>query len=196
MFRPGDRVRFLNDVGEGVVVQMTSANEVLIRDESDFEYTYPAAELILIPDPEQEAEAYQSKKPTMHEMLYRNVDEEDAKKAQRNFKAKYNDRKAEDLRYRGEVVEVDLHIHELVPTEAGLDPAAMLDIQMRHFERMMRRAERERIARIVFIHGIGQGVLRAEIRKQIEEFYPNASFSDARYEDYGYGATEVRLRFN
>ncbi len=196
MFRPGDRVRFLNDVGEGVVVQMTSANEVLIRDDSDFEYTYPSKELILIADPSQEAEAYNSKKPTMHEMLYRNVDEDDAKKAQRNFKAKYENRKADDLRYRGEVVEVDLHIHELVPTEAGLDPGAMLEIQMQHFERMMRRAERERIARVVFIHGIGQGVLRAEIRKQIEEYYPNATFYDARYEDYGYGATEVRLRFN
>lgn len=196
MFRPGDRVRFLNDVGEGVVVQMTSANEVLVRDESDFDNTYQVKELILIEDPSKEAQAYQSKSPNMHEMLYRDVNEADAKKAQRNFKNKYDDRKSDQMRYKGEVVEVDLHIHELVSTEAGLDPGAMLDIQMQHFERMMRRAERERIARIVFIHGIGQGVLRAEIRKQIDEFYPNASFSDARYEDYGYGATEVRLRFS
>jgi DNA-nicking Smr family endonuclease len=196
MFRPGDRVRFLNDVGEATVVQMVSANEVLVIDDTEFEYTYPVAELIAIENRSREEQAYKQSAPGTHEILYRNVDQDAAKKAEKQFKGKYKEREEGNVRFKDSVVEVDLHIHELVETEAGLDPAAMLDVQMQHFERMMLRAEREKLSRVVFIHGVGQGVLRAEIRKHLELYYPYAQYLDARYEEYGYGATEVRLRFN
>ena len=194
MFKPGDRVRFLNDVGEATVIQMTSASEVLIVDDTDFEYTYPAAELLLIANDIDEEQAYRSSAPSSHEVLYRNVDQDSVKRAEQQFKGKYKEREEGNVRHRGDLVEVDLHIHELVDSEAGMDNAAMLDVQMQHFERMMRRAEREKIHRVVFIHGIGQGVLRAEIRKHLDMYFPDVTYQDARYEEYGYGATEVRLR--
>lgn len=194
MFKPGDRVRFLNDVGEATVIQMTSASEVLIVDDTDFEYTYPAAELLLVSSDIDEEQAYRNSAPSSHEVLYRNVDHESVKRAEQQFKGKYKDREEGNIRHRGDLVEVDLHIHELVDSEAGMDNAAMLDVQMQHFERMMRRAEREKIHRVVFIHGIGQGVLRAEIRKHLDMYFPDVTYQDARYEEYGYGATEVRLK--
>ena len=195
MFKPGDRVRFLNDVGEATVLQMTSASEVLIVDDTDFEYTYPAAELLLIANDIDEEQAYRSSAPSSHEVLYRNVDQDSVKRAEQQFKGKYKEREEGNVRHRGDVVEVDLHIHELVDSEAGMDNAAMLDVQMQHFERMMRRAEREKIHRVVFIHGIGQGVLRTEIRKHLDMYFPDVTYLDARYEEYGYGATEVRLKY-
>lgn len=194
MFRPGDRVRFLNDVGEATVKQMTSADQVLVVDDSDFEYVYAAAELLKINPDINEEQAYRSSAPGAHEILSRNVDPEEARQASKDFKGKYREREEGPVRFKDDAVEVDLHIHELVPTEAGLDPAAMLEIQMQHFERMMLRAEREKLHRVVFIHGIGQGVLRAEIRKHLEMYYPDVTYLDASYQEYGHGATEVRLR--
>lgn len=194
MFKVGDRVRFLNDVGQGVVIRIISEDQVMVEDESGFDYPYPMAELVPIQDVGKEADAYFSREPDMREMLNRNVDPEQAKRANRQFKDKYKEREEGAVRYRGDVVEVDLHIHELVESESGLDPSAMIEIQMRHFERMMGRAERERIPCLVFIHGVGQGVLRAEIRKHLNQYYPDVTFQDADFRVYGYGATEVRLK--
>ena len=91
---------------------------------------------------------------------------------------------------------VDLHIHEIVDSTTGLDNASMVDIQMTHFERMMRIAEEQKIPRVILIHGVGQGVLRSEIRSALKLYYPNCSFHDADFREYGYGATEVLIRRN
>jgi hypothetical protein len=37
-------------------------------------------------------------------------------------------------------------------------------------------------------------VLRSEIRKQLEMYFPHAEYHDASYAEYGYGATEVIIR--
>ncbi len=195
-FRPGDKVRFLNDVGEATVIQMVDANQVLVEDEDGFDYTYAAKELVLVGNREEEREAYKTKEVSIDELISRNTDESQLKKAQKDFKIKYKNENATNTRRKGEMIEVDLHIHELIETDMGLDPHDKREIQMRHFERMMRYAEDNHIARVVFIHGIGQGVLRSEIRKSLEAYYPNASFHDGDYSTYGYGATEVRIKFN
>jgi dsDNA-specific endonuclease/ATPase MutS2 len=45
----------------------------------------------------------------------------------------------------------------------------------------------------VVIHGVGEGVLRHEIRKVLDIYHPNFEFQDASYEEFGYGATEIRI---
>lgn len=44
--------------------------------------------------------------------------------------------------------------------------------------------------KIVFIHGVGNGVLKNEIRKQLERKY-KVYYQDASFREYGYGATMV-----
>ncbi|MEJ5268161.1 MAG: DUF2027 domain-containing protein, partial [Bacteroidales bacterium] len=44
----GDKVRFLNDVGGGEVIKIISNNMVLVKDDTGFEYPYPANELVVI----------------------------------------------------------------------------------------------------------------------------------------------------
>ncbi|WP_306643578.1 Smr/MutS family protein [Sanyastnella coralliicola] len=194
MFRPGDKVRFLNETGEAVVIQMIDKTQALIEDETGFDYPYPVDELILVGDREDEEDKYASKQPRALDIISRNVDQSKLKAAENDFKARYK----EDNKFRrkDDAVEVDLHLHEIVDNEGGMSDGEKLDLQMRHFERMMARAEREHLSKIVFIHGVGQGVLRNEIRKHLKSYYPNADFFDANYQQYGYGATEVRLRFN
>jgi hypothetical protein len=93
-----------------------------------------------------------------------------------------------------DIVEVDLHIHELVDNTAGLSNKEILDIQMEKVEREMRLAIESRAKRIVFIHGVGQGVLKQEVAKLLKSKFSKYSFQDASFKEYGYGATMVMLR--
>jgi len=68
-------------------------------------------------------------------------------------------------------IEVDLHIHELVDNENGLSNADMLQIQMQKFRTELEKAIDERRRKIIFIHGIGNGVLKMELRKELDTKY-------------------------
>lgn len=93
-----------------------------------------------------------------------------------------------------ETVEVDLHIHELVDNANGLSNKEILDIQVEKVEREMRIAIESRAKRIVFIHGVGQGVLKQEMAKLLKSKFPKYVYQDASFKEYGYGATMVILR--
>jgi hypothetical protein len=93
-----------------------------------------------------------------------------------------------------EQIETDLHIHELIDNPAGLSNREILEIQMAKVEREMESAIRSRVKRIVFIHGVGQGVLKQEIAKLLKSKYPKYAYQDASFKEYGFGATMVILR--
>lgn len=193
-FKPGDRVRFLDDVGEGKLVKIIDEHTVIVEDESGFEYEYPSKQLLFVENRSEEFDAYDAVEPNIRDIIDRNIDPAAVEKANEDFEVKYKNRQATNQRRRGEFMEVDLHMSVLVESEVGLQPGEKLEIQMSHFDRMLRRAENQRVSRVIFIHGVGQGVLRAEIRKVLDQYYPNASFHDANFGEYGHGATEVRLR--
>ena len=44
--------------------------------------------------------------------------------------------------------------------------------------------------KLIVIHGVGEGILREEVRKVLQ-FYDNVQFHDADMRKYGVGATEV-----
>ncbi len=90
--------------------------------------------------------------------------------------------------------EVDLHVAELVESAAGLSPKEILELQLERFRSAMEEALREGTRRVVFIHGVGQGVLRRELRRELESRYRKYEMQDASFREYGYGATLVILR--
>ena len=49
------------------------------------------------------------------------------------------------------------------------------------------------LRKIVFIHGKGEGVLRAEIEKQLKSRYRHCEYQDASFQQYGFGATQVTI---
>jgi hypothetical protein len=91
-----------------------------------------------------------------------------------------------------QIAEVDLHIGELIENFSNLDNNDMLNIQMDYFRKCMNEAQKDRITKIVFIHGIGNGRLKGEIHKALPD-YDGVSFHDASYARYGLGATEVEF---
>ena len=88
--------------------------------------------------------------------------------------------------------EVDLHIEELVDKPKELSNQQMLDIQMSRFQTTLEGAlKTPKVKKIVFIHGVGNGRLRYEIRKHLDRYYPRLDYQDASFKEYGYGATLV-----
>ena len=93
-----------------------------------------------------------------------------------------------------EVIEVDLHINELLDSTAGLSNAAMLQCQLDKFHEVLNENKNRKGQKIVFIHGKGEGVLRKEIEKLLKTQYKNYYFQDASFREYGFGATMVTIK--
>lgn len=93
-----------------------------------------------------------------------------------------------------DLVEIDLHIHELLEDTRGLANHEMLEIQMGRFRNELETAIANGTRRIVFIHGIGNGTLKQELRKELSTKYKKYYFQDASFKEYGYGATMVILK--
>lgn len=192
-FKPGDRVSFLNDVGGGVISSIED-DVAMVESEDGFDIPYPLEELVLVKSREEQEKAYKLSDSVVDGFVEKRILSGEEKKKEDEFERKF--RHLPPIRRKEDILEVDLHIHQLIDDERGLEPFQMIEIQMKHFERMMESAIRDRKTRVVFIHGKGQGVLKNEIRKALE-FYPQCSYQDAPFHTYGYhGATEVIIHQN
>ena len=188
--QPGQRVKFLNDVGSATVVRIEGAT-VVVEDEDGFERSVDHAEL-LIARPGRGSQAIRRHDSGCGATFGQGGGEAHARTA-KDFEVRYQNAQATSMARRDAHMEVDLHIHELVDDQSGLPDRAKLAIQMDHFDRMMDIAKREKLRRIVFIHGVGQGVLRHQIRTSLEQHHPDCSYREGDPRRYGSGATEVWL---
>lgn len=92
-----------------------------------------------------------------------------------------------------EIIEVDLHIEQLIDNLSGLSAGDMLMVQMKEFRRVMDEHVKQPGTRIVFIHGKGEGVLRKNILQELRARYKNCTAQDASFREYGFGATMVKV---
>ena len=93
-----------------------------------------------------------------------------------------------------QIIEVDLHIGQLLDTTQGLTSADILNYQLNVFRETLKRYAGKRGQQIVFIHGKGEGVLRTAIEKELKTHYKAYTFQDASFQEYGFGATLVKIR--
>ena len=93
-----------------------------------------------------------------------------------------------------DILEIDLHINELLDTTAGMSNKDMLDYQMSKFHEVMNENKNKKRKKIVFIHGKGDGVLKKEIYKAIKKDYKRVDTQDASFQEYGFGATMVIIK--
>ncbi len=119
--------------------------------------------------------------------------QDDFRKIVREKEAKPAFKKQARKRTFEEVV-VDLHINELIDGSNGLSNREILEVQMEKVESEMRLAIQGRVQKIVFIHGVGQGILKQEVSKLLKSKFKKYYFQDASFKEYGYGATMVTLR--
>lgn len=90
-------------------------------------------------------------------------------------------------------IEFDLHIDKLHPNWKTLDKSNYLNYQLSAAQGKLDFAIKKRIPHFVFIHGVGEGVLKQELHTILGR-YDFLVFEDAPYYKYGLGATLVSYK--
>jgi len=174
----GHKVAVLDDVLSGKIVSI-SDNEITIEDKDGMHFNFIEKELVLIDE-------------NQHD-LSRFSDIDNQFLAQK--KSEKRKKKSAFIKEKNEVIlEVDLHINQLVKSTRGLDNYDMLSLQIETAKRKLDYAVSKKISKIVFIHGRGEGVLKKELEFLLGNY--NVKFYDASYQKYGLGATEVYIYQN
>jgi len=92
---------------------------------------------------------------------------------------------------KNEPLEIDLHIHQILDKFDKLSNYEMLQVQIARFEEVMTQNMGKKGTRVVFIHGVGNGVLKQEVIKVLKQKYKSIYYQDASFKEYGFGATMV-----
>ncbi|WP_373056052.1 Smr/MutS family protein [Zunongwangia sp. H14] len=175
-FKPGDKVELLDDNLEGIVVNV-QGEMVEVETPEGFTMDFPASDLVKIAVPIED--------------LQEDVDFESVLKEKKIPKKKKSARVKPKER-NAPPMEVDLHIEKLTRSTRGLNNHEMLNLQLDTARRQLEFAMSKRIQKVVFIHGVGEGVLKAELDYLFGR-YANVKFYDADFQKYGLGATEVYI---
>lgn len=176
MFNKGDKVTVLDDAIDGIVVS-TKNDQVTIETTDGFELTFKEKELIKVG----------GMKFNMSENLNQIIQEKEIPRPRSFVKEK----KTKEI----PAPEFDLHIEKLVKNFRGMSNYDILTLQTETAQRHIEFAIKNRIPKIVFIHGVGEGILKAELDFLLGR-YDNIDFRDANYQKYGLGATEIYIRQN
>jgi hypothetical protein len=92
-----------------------------------------------------------------------------------------------------DTMEIDLHMDDQDLQKSQFSLSGILTLQMSRFHSALEEAISKKCRKLVIIHGVGQGTLKMEIRKELQEKYPEFLFQDASFREYGFGATMVHL---
>jgi len=172
-FNIGKKVAVLDDILKGVIVSL-NGQVVGIEDDDGMVYEYNQNELVVIEEDQHQLSKYSDiNNPLFNDKL------QDQKVKVSSFKKENNE----------VILEVDLHINQLIKSTKGMDNFEMLSLQLETAKRKIEYAISKRISKIIFIHGVGEGVLKSELHYLFGR-YP-VRFYDASYKKYGLGATEV-----
>lgn len=170
-FKLGDRVLFLDETGHGEVVAVLEGNNFLIKDNDGFERKYAERKLVSLVSNE-----YTYSNDQMNRKIH---------EAQKPLKSVAQKREKS-------IFKIDLHIEELIDDHCRMSNGEILNLQMNFFKKFFRKAINQKAHKIVVIHGVGEGVLRSEIRHYLNQF--EYEYCDADYAKYGRGGTEIFIQ--
>lgn len=149
--------------------------------QTDF-FAEPALVYDIVRDDEEVKQVYVSANDIKEALLQKSMSDAPAKLQKKQHKVK------------NDIVEVDLHIHELLDDTTGMGNAEMLNYQLDVFRKTLEEYKNKKGQKIVFIHGKGDGVLRRAILDELKRKYKNYPSQDASFREYGFGATMVTIR--
>ncbi|MCK7590446.1 DNA mismatch repair protein MutS [Subsaxibacter sp. CAU 1640] len=181
-FEVGDKVLVMDENFSGVVSNILP-DKITIETEEGFELDFSPNELLKI-----------NPKESINKELFSNqsiktvISEKEEEKRRKNLRVKPKEGNQPTM-------EVDLHIHQLTSNERGMSGHDKLTLQLDTAKRKLEFAMSKNIQKIVLIHGVGQGVLRAELEFMVNR-YDNMKWYDANYQKYGLGAMEVYIYQN
>tara|TARA_R110002050_G_scaffold267266_2_gene408898 strand:- start:52318 stop:52863 length:546 start_codon:yes stop_codon:yes gene_type:complete len=175
-FNVGDRVEAMDDTITGVIKEI-KGSAITVESDDGFLLIYAPSEII---------KTFENRDLTVSNFEVAKIKSEKALGKRKNKQVvKPKERSAPKM-------EVDLHIHQLVSSNRGMSNYDILNIQLDTAKRQLDFAISKRIQKVVFIHGVGEGVLKEELRYLFGR-YENVKHYDADYQKYGLGATEVYI---
>lgn len=179
IFNIGDKVLVLDEAMTGVIKKIIG-NTISIETNDGFMLDFESNELV-----KQNPSVNIKKELFSHESFGNALHEKDASAKRKQPKTKAKERYEPTM-------EVDLHIHQLTNSSKGMSNHDMLTLQLDTAKRQLDFAISKRIPKMVFIHGVGEGVLKVELEYLFAR-YNNIKFYDANYQKYGVGATEIYI---
>ncbi len=178
VFQIGDKVETIDDVISGKVIKILGS-VVTIETNDGFALDFESNELVRIDTGDIRVSNYE---------INQIKAEKELPKKRRTQIIKPKERNAPKM-------EVDLHIHQLTKSSKGMSNHEMLNLQLDTARGQLEFAIRKRIQKVVFIHGVGEGVLKEELYYLFRR-YDNIKYYDADYQKYGLGATEIYIYQN
>lgn len=180
-FNIGEKVGFLFETGGGIVTKKNN-EYFFVVDNTGFERSFLKNELVKIYGDD-----------------YKIPDDADLELNDDDTlsSTKHSVRKENLTGYRRpiDVWEIDLHIEEITESHSGLSNFEILTKQLKEFKSFYSRAKAKRIRKIVAIHGVGEGVLKEEIRNFLSK-QEGVEYYDADFREYGKGATAAEIHYN
>lgn len=178
-FKVGDRVEAIDDIVKGSVIEI-NASQITIETDDGFPLTFDPSALIKI-----------SEKSGLEVSDY----EVARIKQEKELPVKPRKKAVRPKERNAPKMEVDLHIHQLIASTRNMSKYDILNLQLETAKRQLEFAIRKRIQKIVFIHGVGEGILKEELTYLFGR-YEQVTHYDADYQKYGLGATEVYIYQN
>ena len=180
----GDKIRFLDAVGSGVVVQYNiDTQQVWVETDDGFDIgPIPANKCVVC----ESADRYQRMRvsTTMHKQKEATLPQPTPQVAPAKRPKKQRDEWV-----------IDLHLEALPTSGSGMTDVEKHQYQLRFFRMQMQQHLRHRGRRVVVIHGKGNGVLRNEIRQILKrDFGTQIEMHDADFSRYEEGATLVIIK--
>ncbi len=177
----GDKVDVLDDTLSGIITAI-NGDIITIETTDGFDLDFNAIELV------------KTKSSTLRNNVFNSASINEVLSDKTEKKRHITTRVKAKERYQP-TLEVDLHLHHLVDNERGMSNYDKLTIQIDTARQQLEFAIKKRIQKIVFIHGVGEGVLKMELETLFSR-YDNVKYYEADYKKYGLGATEVYILQN
>jgi len=166
-FKLGDKILFKTENQKGKILKINSAYKVTVETEDGFEVLASVNDLVKVEVNTDKAIAYGN-----------------------YFHQKENDDKSSNYFKRDKrsaILKIDLHIEHLSVSYQYLDNFEIVQIQLNECHLRIEKALNSNYQKLIIVHGIGAGSLRAEVHKLLRNY--NLRF----YLSKDAGATEVML---
>lgn len=172
-FELGDKVTVIDEELSGTIIKI-EGDWVSFHSEDGFDYKYPKELLYAIGN--------NNELKFTSASFNLEIKEEDLPKKAKGLKP---------IKLTSAKPTIDLHMEELLPGRQLKRNEIAIQIQLEYAESVINKAMSLKIRQLVFIHGMGSGILRDELRSMIRAKFPNVEYLDGNYQKYGQGATEL-----
>lgn len=160
LFKIGDKVSIINQALSGIIVNIKDLNAE-VEYEDGFSDWYSFHQLIIDKDIDLEAIEHEEKHQTSIIAI-------------RNEK----------------VEEIDLHIENIYFDWKRLPKEKILERQISHFHEEFYEARKNKMDKLIVIHGKGKGILKNAILEELNK-YVNLAYQDMNYGKYKDAAIEI-----